>query len=53
MADDRAGVRITGVEIPFMDLMGLMVKASFAAIPAAIIIGIVWMVVVGVLGSMR
>lgn len=53
MADERPGVRITGVEIPFMDLMGLMVKASFAAIPAAIIVGLVWLVLVGVIGSMR
>lgn len=52
MADDRTGMRITGIEIPFMALMSLMVKASFAAIPAAIIIAIAWVMVIGLVGSM-
>ena len=34
--------RITGISIPFLDLVVLMVKAAFAAIPAAIIIYLVW-----------
>lgn len=37
--------RIVGVDIPFMDLVGFFVKASFAAIPAAIVVAVVWGVV--------
>jgi hypothetical protein len=39
------GVVLTGVRIPFWELVGLLVKISLAAIPAAIIIAIVYAVV--------
>ena len=35
--DDRR-VKITGLEIPFMDLVVLMVKLAFASIPAMIVV---------------
>jgi hypothetical protein len=35
-------VVITGIEIPFRDLVVLLVKVSFAAIPAGIIVGVVY-----------
>ena len=34
------GVRITGLDIPFGDLVWFMVKATFAAIPAGMLVGI-------------
>lgn len=40
-------VRIVGVDIPFIDLVVLLVKFAIAAIPAAIIVGVVWMVIGG------
>ena len=35
------GNKITGVDIPFIDLVTLLVKVSIAAIPAAIILGMI------------
>lgn len=42
-------VRIVGVDIPFIDLVLLLVKLAIAAIPAAIIIGVIWTVIGGFL----
>jgi hypothetical protein len=33
---------LTGVHVPFWDLVWLLVKLAFAAIPAAIIIAVIW-----------
>jgi hypothetical protein len=41
----RSGVQITGISIPFWDLVAIMIKMAFAAIPAAIIIALVWGVI--------
>ena len=38
-------VKITGFDIPFIDMVWFMVKASFAAIPAAIIIVLIWFLI--------
>ncbi len=35
---DKHEVKITGVSIPFLDLVFLMVKLAFASIPAMILI---------------
>ena len=35
------GNKITGVDIPFIDLVTLLVKVSIAAIPAAMILGMI------------
>jgi len=35
-------VKITGISIPFLDLVWLMVKLTFAAIPAGIIVVMIW-----------
>ncbi len=35
---DKQEVKITGVSIPFLDLVFLMVKLAFASIPAMILI---------------
>ncbi len=48
----RNGVEITGVSIPFWDLVTLMVKLAFAAIPAAIAIGLIWLLVFFVFGTL-
>jgi hypothetical protein len=39
--------KITGIEISFVDLIILMVKISFATIPAMIIIAIIWTLLAG------
>ena len=38
-------VALTEVDIPFMDLVRLMVMLAFAAIPATIIVAGVWFIV--------
>lgn len=45
------GVVITGIDIKFWNLVGLMVYIAIAAIPAAIIVGLVYMVVIGIMGG--
>lgn len=42
----RSEVVVTGVTIPFFDLMWLLVKLALASIPAAIIIAIIYGLVV-------
>jgi len=42
-------IKIVGIDIPFIDLVLLLVKLAIAAIPAAIIIGIIWTVIGGFL----
>jgi hypothetical protein len=44
-------VIIRGISIPFWDLVTLLVKIAFAAIPAAIIIAIIWGVIISLLGN--
>jgi hypothetical protein len=36
----RPGVQITGISIPFWDLVVILTKVTFAAIPAAVIIAL-------------
>jgi hypothetical protein len=43
-------VKITDVHIKFFSLMWLMVKAALAAIPAAIILAIIWAFLGGLIG---
>jgi hypothetical protein len=43
-------VTITDVHIRFFSLMWLLVKLSFAAIPAVFIVALIWTVLVGFLG---
>jgi hypothetical protein len=43
-------VTITDVHIRFFSLMWLLVKLSFAAIPAAFIVAVIWWILVGILG---
>jgi hypothetical protein len=42
---------ITDIDIPFWRLVAILIKWTFAAIPAAIIVWLIMMVVVGVIGS--
>lgn len=41
-------VVITRLDIPFMNLLVFFIKAGLASIPAAIIVGIIYMVVAGI-----
>ncbi len=45
------GQKITGIDIPFMDMVTLFVKASIAAVPAGIIVVCFWVAVVAFSGS--
>ena len=38
-------VKVVGFDMPFLNLVGFFIKAALAAVPAAIIIGIIWSVV--------
>ena len=37
-----SNIKITDINVPFISIVGFMVKASFAAVPAVIIIAISW-----------
>jgi hypothetical protein len=51
VSDIPMPVQITDVNIRFFSLMWLLVKLSFAAIPAAFIITVIWVLAVGFLGG--
>jgi hypothetical protein len=42
---------ITDIDIPFWRLVAIIIKWTFAAIPAAIIVWLIIMIVAGVIGS--
>ena len=44
-----ASVVVTGIEVPFLDLLILLVKLAFAAIPAVIVVAVFWTIVSGIL----
>ena len=44
-------VVITRLDIPFLNLLVFFIKAGLASIPAAIIVGIIYMVVVMIFGG--
>jgi hypothetical protein len=44
--------RVTDFGMPFFSMLGLFLEAAFASIPAAILIGILWVIVTVVLGVM-
>ena len=41
------GIIITGIKIPFFSLVWLLVEIALAAIPASIIIGIIYVALLG------
>lgn len=48
----QIAVRLFGFEVPFWNLTGFMVEAGLAAIPAALILGIVWALVAACMGAL-
>lgn len=44
-------VVVSGVEIPFGELVGLLIKLGLAAIPAGIIMTLVWLLLGGLLSA--
>jgi hypothetical protein len=42
---------ITDIDIPFWRLVAILIKWTFAAIPAAIIVWLIIMIIAGVIGS--
>jgi len=50
--EEEKGVKVVGVDIPFVDMVGFMIKWAFATIPAAIIIWVIVMFLGALLGAM-
>ena len=44
---DSKKVIVTDIQMPFESMVVFMVKWAFASIPAAIILGVVWMLLIG------
>lgn len=44
-------VTVTDINIPFISLVSFLVKLAIAAIPAAIIVTIFWMIIAGLLAG--
>ncbi len=44
-------VTIENFNMPFLAIVGFLIKLTLASIPAAIVLGIIWFVVILVLGS--
>ena len=49
--DFQREVVVTDVKMPFWSMVVLMIKWSLAAIPAIIILAIIWAIVIGVFGG--
>ena len=45
----RLNVNLIDIEIPFWDLVVFLIKLSIAAIPATIVLSIIWAIVAGAL----
>lgn len=41
-------IELTGINIPFLELVGFLVKLAIAAVPAGIIVAVFW----GIIGSL-
>ena len=41
MNSDKGDVVVSGIDIPFMDLVSLLIKLALASIPAAFILGFI------------
>jgi hypothetical protein len=41
-------VRVVGFNMPFFNLVGFFIKAAFAAVPAAIVVAIIWVVLAAI-----
>ena len=50
-ADNMSNVNIVDIKMPFMSMVVFMVKAAIAAIPAFIILTVLWMILAGVIGG--
>ena len=42
MNSNQGAVVVSGVDIPFLDLVGLLIKLALASIPATVILGIIF-----------
>lgn len=50
--ENRNRVVISGVDLPFMDCVNLILRLALAAIPAMILVSVVVFVVLAVLGAL-
>lgn len=51
MSDAPQEVKITGVRIPFFDLVWLLAKVALASLPAALIVGLIYAMVYALLSG--
>lgn len=49
MSDTPQKVQITGIRVPFLDLVWLLAKVALASIPAALIVGLIYAMVYALL----
>lgn len=52
MNTETSQVVITDIRMPFLSMVLCMVKAAIAAIPAFIILGVLWTLVVAIFGGL-
>lgn len=50
-AESATPIVVTGIDVPFGDLVMLLLKIAFAAIPAAIILSIISAVLFGIISA--
>jgi hypothetical protein len=51
MASDRQEVVVTDIRMPFFSMVIFMVKWAFAAIPALIILSLIWGLIMALFGG--
>lgn len=51
MSDTPQKVQITGIRVPFLDLVWLLAKVALASIPAALIVGLIYAMVYALLSG--
>ncbi|WP_181149445.1 hypothetical protein [Salinibacter sp. 10B] len=49
MSDAPQNVKITGIRIPFLDLVWLLTKVALASIPAALLVGLIYAMIYALL----
>ena len=51
LQDNIQKIVLTGINIPFLELVGFLVKLAIAAVPAGIIVAVFWGIIVSLFGS--
>lgn len=51
LQDNVQKIELTGINIPFLDMVGFLVKMAIAAVPAGIIVAVFWGIIASLFGS--